>query len=305
MSLARRLFYSRPVNATLRRVIGPLRHRVPEGWRFPVHGVIRIPLEKAAPLRLRVNPTSYQGKQFFWEGAKGFEPSVHTVFRILVTRSRGFLDVGANLGLYSLLARAYNPDVHIMAFEPLPDAHAFLLQNLALNNVSGCTALPLALSNETGTATFHAPFNAKFDYLKAHLGGTGSLDAAASNVNKRAVSVTTQRLDTLMASHQSQPIDLIKLDTEGTEDRVLRGAEDTIQKHRPFLLCEVLPGRTERALDIWMERMNYVAFGLTSQGIMPVRSLHNDRLDGNDYLFCPSENVEMTVHLLPVAPTNK
>jgi FkbM family methyltransferase len=289
MSLLRPVLYSRPVNALLRAAAWPFRDAIPPSWQFPVNGVVHIDLPGAGAVRLRVNPTSFQGKQFYWHGISGFEPAVHRVFRELVSASSGFLDIGANLGLYSLLARAYRPGIRVFAFEPLPAAYSFLQQNLALNGMADIDAFPVALSDENGSATFHAPFNSKFAYLKAHLGGTGSLDAAASAVNRHAVTVPTARLDDFLAGYEGSPVDLIKLDTEGTEDRVMEGAMQTLETHRPMILCEVLQGRIEAQLDAKLTTLDYAAYALTAQGPRPVTDLRTGRMDTNDYLFCPSE----------------
>ncbi|MDA0874727.1 MAG: FkbM family methyltransferase, partial [Bacteroidetes bacterium] len=240
-------------------------------------------------IRLAVNPTSYQGKQFYWEGLDGFEPGVHRVFKALVSRSTTFLDIGANLGLYSVLARAYNPDARVLSFEPLPAAYAFLQQNLALNGLTDIDTFPLAVSDVTGSATFHAPFNPKFAYLRSHLGGTGSLDEKASTENREAITVPTARLDDILKSGRTGPISLIKLDTEGTEDRVIQGAKETIRSHRPLILCEVLHGRIEAALDQLLDELDYAVFAVGTDGLIPIDSLERDRLEGNDYLFCPAE----------------
>ena len=300
MSLIRPLLYSRPVNGVLRAIAKPFRQQIPSSWHFPVNGVITIALTEGQRIRLAVNPTSFQGKQFFWEGMQGFEPAVHRVFKQLVSSASCFLDIGSNLGLYALLAKTYQPDIRVLAFEPLPAAYSFLQQNLVLNGMDDVQAFPIALSDESGTATFHAPFNPKFGYLKAHLGGTGSLDPDASSVNRNVVNVPTARLDDLLMTDNDNAVDLIKLDTEGTEHMVLDGATSTIRRLQPAILSEVLPGRIEASLDQRLKELDYRAFAIMESGIVAVSSLLNDRRPVNDYLFLPASTAEQTIASLTV-----
>ncbi len=82
----------------------PFKKITPASLQFPVSGTIRVKIPGTASLRLTVNPTCYLGKVLFWKGVAGFESGMHRVFKDLVTRADTFLDIGANIGFYSLLA---------------------------------------------------------------------------------------------------------------------------------------------------------------------------------------------------------
>lgn len=295
MSLLRPILYSRPVNALMRTLVSPVKGQIPEKWHFPVNGVVRVRLEDDLSIRLRVNPTSFQGKQFFWYGMKGFEPAVHRVLRRLMAETYVFMDIGANLGLYSLLAGTYQSSCRILSFEPLPAAYSLLLRNLALNRMKDVDTFPVALSDKNGSATFHGPFNPKFGYVSAHLGGTGSLDPGANQTNRQAFTVPTARLDDLLTSYDGPPVDLIKMDTEGTEHHVLDGGLETIRNQRPLILCEVLPNRIEAELDLRLKKLEYRAIALLPGGLKPINSLEFGRASVNDYLLCPAERSEEVV----------
>jgi FkbM family methyltransferase len=126
-----------------------------------------------------------------------------------------FLDIGANQGLYAILA-ARNPlcrGVH--AFEPVPDTAALLRQNLALNGVAGrVTVVEAAITDRQGVMLIHLPQN--------HSGGA-TLRAATTAQGARAVEIATTDAEGLgdLAIPDGLPI-LIKIDVEGHEATVLQ-----------------------------------------------------------------------------------
>ena len=79
--------------------------------------------------------------------------------------------------------------------------------------------------------------NKKYSYLPYNLGGVGSLKEDAS---KTAYTVKTETLDHFVTEKSISGVDLIKIDTEGTENFILQGAEETIQQFHPIIICETL-----------------------------------------------------------------
>lgn len=74
-------------------------------------------------------------------------------------------------------------------------------------------------------------------------------------------------LDELVAGADLATVDLVKLDTEGTEPQVLEGMRDTLRRHRPVIFCEVLPDRgTEEALEAVFDSLRYRYYLLRGDG---------------------------------------
>lgn len=275
----------------MRGFVTPFKAVLPRSLRFPVTGAISVQLPEAPRVTFVVNPTCYLGKVLFWEGIEGFEPGIRRIFRHLVAQSNTFLDIGANIGYYSVLAQAFNPNVTIHSFEPLPAPFSYLDKNLQLNGAQRATAHRLALSNESGPTTFFYSLNPKFPFIEDQLTSTGSLDkdqAARTNMLLEA-SVEQITLDQFVTSKNLPPIDLIKLDTEATEHLVLDGAKNTVDQHRPFIICEVLPGRVETEIQGRMAHRSYLLFRITTEGLVEVQNLSHQSPMDNDYLFCPEE----------------
>jgi FkbM family methyltransferase len=229
----------------------------------------------------------------FWKGCTGFEYNIVRIFVELVQEARVFLDVGANIGYYSLLATAYNPEIRILSFEPLPSAFHYLQKNLELNQCTHATPLDWALSDTVGTATFFASKKTKFLEVEHHLTSTGSLDRrqAERSVVVESFEVKTETLDHVAATHLNASVDLLKLDTEASEDRVLAGAQKVLAMNRPIIFCEVLPGKIEKHLEAIMRQHDYVMFRVEAEGLVPVEQLGHSTASTNDHLFVPADGI--------------
>lgn len=139
-----------------------------------------------------------------------------------------FLDVGANVGQHALILSRRVAQVH--AFEPWDKARRRLERNLALNAVTNVTVHALGLGEHDKDLTFHAPASANW--------GTGSF-VPEVNLNRSDGTLPVLRGDTALAQRGIGRVDLIKIDTEGFEIKVLSGLAETIARHRPVVVCEM------------------------------------------------------------------
>jgi FkbM family methyltransferase len=137
-----------------------------------------------------------------------------------------FVDVGANVAPYSLLASTV-PGTRAVAFEPGSLARSRARANLALNGLADrITIEPLAVSDADGEATLTADLWAANALVEA--GYDGAVER-----------VPTIRLDTYAEDHDLGTVSLVKVDIEGHEVAALRGATAVIDRHRPALIVEV------------------------------------------------------------------
>jgi FkbM family methyltransferase len=289
---ALRILYQPRVNAATRGVLRPFRRWLPMRWRIPVNGIVSVELPGGQTVRLAANPTSHLARMLYWDGYSGYEPYLFDVFLPLVARAGCFVDVGAALGYYALAGAITNPRAHIVAFEPTPGTFAFLETNIRLNGAANVVAERLALSDAPGDMDFFITTNPKFPGMP-QLAGTSGLDSAGATRPGTAperVAVTVDTLDRYAeAELGGRRIDLLKLDTEATEDRVLRGARRVLTEHRPIILCEVLPGRIEEAIELALDGMEYAFARATPAGMVPVDHLRHGHDGMNDYVMIPAE----------------
>ncbi|MFN3255089.1 MAG: FkbM family methyltransferase [Ilumatobacter sp.] len=170
-------------------------------------------------------------------GLAGYEPS--TVAALLTEFERrdpgfSFADIGANIGLYSLLAATMFRPRSVTAFEPTPEL-ADWARRLAAANRAEVGVLQVALSESAGTATLH---------LADASDVSNSLEAGFKASSSEVV-VEVNTLDRVVEMSGNVP-DVIKIDVEGHESKVLAGARATIETHRPTIVIEVLNRRGQR-----------------------------------------------------------
>lgn len=142
-----------------------------------------------------------------------------------------FFDIGANLGSYSLLAAGV-AKANSLAFEPVPSTFDRLQELIAINQLqASITARRLALTSPEKARSGPLHFSTDRNCLNSFVG---------SNYTGSSIDVETSTLDE--AARDSQPV-LIKLDVEGFEEDVLRGATTTLGQ--PSLLAIIIEGRQD------------------------------------------------------------
>lgn len=146
------------------------------------------------------------------------------------------IDVGANIGLVSLLLARRFPDRAIHAFEPNPTTFETLEANIARNTANKVSCHRYAVSDADGTVMFDNDPVAR---------GTASISKDTGG-NTAEVPATT--LDSFVAKQGITAVGLLKIDVEGYETLVLRGAHHVLNGIRPAAIYfEVCPALTERA----------------------------------------------------------
>ena len=131
-------------------------------------------------------------------------------------------DVGAHVGFYTLLfAELVGPQGRVFAFEPLPRNLDFLRRHIQMNGYRNVRIFPYALGDFDGEAEFDPGPNPSMGRIAA--GGP--------------LRVRCTKADTLLAAGEVQSRDVIKLDVEGAEAEVLRGARRVMERHPVILLA--------------------------------------------------------------------
>lgn len=149
------------------------------------------------------------------------------LFEQIVTPGNWVVEVGANVGAHTVpLARLCAPG-RLYAFEPQQRVFQILCANLVLNDIRNVLAFPDAVGAVAGHVVVPA-----MDYtLEGNFGGVSVQHETSAHPGYRTRLVTLDSLE-LPACH------VIKIDVEGFEANVLRGARDTIMRHRPLLYVE-------------------------------------------------------------------
>ena len=194
-----------------------------------------------------------------------WNPVEYAAFRDAMKPGAVALDVGANVGAYSLLlAQWAGPSGSVYAFEPAPDAFDGLVRHIAMNDL-GATVSPVR------AAVSDAPSESRF--VVSSTAGEGRL-AASAEERERAITVPVTTIDEFCARERVAP-DFIKIDVEGSETAVLRGARETLRRCRDAaVFVEVHPsvwpriGTTRAAFEDELNTQN-----LTLAPLAPIDDL--------------------------------
>src|SRR4029077_9282200 len=180
-------------------------------------------------------PTEFDaiGHRVFWSGLREWEKETSPVILANIQRSRCFIDVGANCGIYTVLGCTINPNLRVVAVEPVPKLCAALAHNVRQNKFdSRVTILNVALCDSNGTAPFH----------EAEDSTMGSLAADGYRGQRgKVIQVKCRTLDSIVEELNIEP-DFMKIDVEGFGHLVLRGASRVLSKFHPRIVLEAYPG---------------------------------------------------------------
>jgi FkbM family methyltransferase len=213
--------------------------------------------------QLSVELDDWLGRHVYVTGE--YEPGTSRVIGDLLRPGDTVIDVGANIGYFTLLAsRRIGASGTVFAFEPLPRTRDGLERNLQLNGVSNVLVRAEAASNVAGEATF-------YEGPPTHR-GTSSL-RPLENASRR-IRIRTDRLDDVLP--EDCRINLVKIDVEGAEYQVLEGMDARIRRDRPDLVVEVtdeylrVTGASAEQLCRWLFERGYRMFVIDNEGLVPV-----------------------------------
>jgi FkbM family methyltransferase len=200
------------------------------------------------------------------------------------------LDIGAHHGFYTLLAaRKVGSAGRVIAFEPSPRERKFLAWNLGINRCNNVSVESFALGATDGVATLFL--------VEGEQTGCNSLREPASDVADARVKVTVKVrcLDRVLAERMIQEVDFIKLDAEGAELEILKGAGNLLaQTSRPVMLVEVQDVRTRPwGYEAWeiiafLKERDYLWFQPVEHGRLEPVEPGQRRFDGN-FVAIPHE----------------
>jgi FkbM family methyltransferase len=263
---------------------------------------IRVGLAKLpylpVPVRLKVSPS----KQitFWWSHVvEFFDPEksfsdywgkdladLQFLWRLLEP-GMVFMDIGAYQGIFSIVAANKLKNGRIFAFEPSPREYRKLRAHLWMNGLSEVKAENLALGESNGEVDF-------FQVVTGDDTRNG-LRPPQSDDRVKQISVRMTSLDEYISTRKIDRVDIMKLDVEGGELGVLRGAENVLCKMRPLVICEVLDATTQawgyNAKEIIraLQNYDYAWFDIGENGSVSPHIECQSYRDVKNYLAIPRE----------------
>jgi len=202
-------------------------------------------------LSISLDRASYISSAIYWAGHHSF-PLVRFL-REFLKPEMTLADVGANIGEITLLAAKRLSSGLVLAFEPMPNVFAQLTRNVALNKFSSIRLFNLGLYDSNGSL----PLFVKND----HPFGTtneGVTSLFSTGKDRTETLVPLRKFDDVAGEASLTRLDVMKIDVEGAEWMVLRGAENSIKRFRPVIIAEISAANFQRAGYAPKDFFNYL-----------------------------------------------
>lgn len=177
----------------------------------------------------------------------GYEKQSIDLFERFLKPNSVFVDVGTHVGFFTVLAaKKIGPDGKVYSFEPIPENIAALKKNIALNKLNNVEIINHAVSSRSGDQVFK---------IRKDTGLSGFYDHPLGETI-REIKVKTSTLD---EHFKNKKIDFIKIDTEGNELKVLKGAKKTLKNNPDAkIILELNPGSLANAGTRPEELIRYI-----------------------------------------------
>lgn len=233
-----------------------------------------------------------------------FDPELRLI-RYWCDKSKVSIDIGASIGSYTV--HLLNHSRKCYAFEPRPDAAAYLVERLAARSNPRLQVEAVAMSDRTGDA-----------HLRVLVNETGRSTIEKANPVEQlgtveVLTVPARRLDDYDAI---EPVGCIKIDVEGHEDAVLRGARRILVRDHPSLLIEIEERHKRHSVstvNAFLEELGYQGFFYRRDRLHPIRlfradvhqdvfnivdNINRDNKYVNNFLFFADESLAKVRHLI-------
>jgi FkbM family methyltransferase len=278
------------IKKAAKRILGTFvrRYRLPAG-----PGLIPV-LDKVSGQRLMLTwrTDSMMETQIYRYGLYGaWERQSLRLWAHLCADAREILDVGANTGIYSLLARKNNAQARILAMEPVP-VNAGVLQANIDANAADILVERSAMSDRDGEAVMYM-LSDQLNYMTSVNDDRYALHPEIVGQSKVVpITVPTTTWETLRAKHRLSGPDLIKIDVEGHELAVMRSLLALLVEQRPTILLEVIGDDNAAQLNNMLRPLGYVFFSIDEVGrsIRPAADLWDN--DHQNFLVCRTDVAE-------------
>ena len=182
-----------------------------------------------ATVRIGATPYGLRSDDAYLSAMGGeFEPGMVRLAQALVRKTDVVFDIGANIGCTAIMFGALAAEVH--AFEPAPSTFAFLRTNIANSGLKNVRLHNCGLGAVTTATTLT---------FSADNRSGGFVSATQPSAGHLIEPIRLRQLDDLVPELGVARVDLVKIDVEGFEGHVLRGARGTLARHRPLVVSEL------------------------------------------------------------------
>jgi len=241
---------------------------------------------------MQVNPSEHIQQQLFWYGH--YEKEIGDLINEILQPDDFFLDIGANIGYFSLLAAIHQPSAKVISFEPVTTVFKLFEENISLNNVSNIKTINAAVGEKD---------DEKEIYISTDDNTGMSSFQKTENYSGKKEKVKVIAIDSWFRSSGLSKIDLVKIDIEGSELSALKGMNEMLLNFKPLLIVEINPDTlrlfNHGSVDIinYLKQLGFDGFLISKTGKLETTNknllqnacnvlfIHNEKIKLYDHLF--------------------
>lgn len=212
---------------------------------------------------------------------------------------KNVLDIGGNVGIFSLDLSAQYDNVIYNIFEPIPNTYKKLLENLKLNNKTekNFKTFNIGLSDKAGSFDFYLPATDEAASMQPiedsfYRKGSNEMGEYTGKDEMEKVVCLVDTIDNIVASKGIDNIGFIKIDVEGNEKFVLKGAKETLSKFKPLVYCELLRIHSARfgyhpneVID-YMAEFGYKCYVMKDKELIQIDKITEETVETNFFFKC-------------------
>lgn len=290
MKILKKIRRNRTINIIVRWVIKSTLFRlqmivdiISKHWRLS--GIIKFHIKSAGDFIMYTECDDLIVDSLFYNSYD--EMKELELFSTLCKKANVIIDVGANTGLYSLIASSSNPLAKIFAFEPYPSNYKRLEYNLGLNDAKNVIPVSQAVGSYLGYTSFYVPLGQKRISQVSSINKEFSESHLQNDISKyEKVKVQITSLDAFIEEHNLSKVDVIKIDVESLEIDVLLGGIKSIRKYKPQIICEIFYSQESKIkLNAILKKINYDLNIIYARDVIKVNSIFQSAK--RNYLLTP------------------
>jgi len=209
------------------------------------------------------------------------------------------LDIGGNVGSFSLDLSAVEDSLKFHIFEPIPNTYNKLLANIKLNEKeeSKFNTYNIGLSDKDGSFDFYLPATDEAASMQPiedsfYRKGSNEMGEYTGKDKMEKVVCLVDTVDNIVASKGIDNIGFIKIDVEGNEKFVLLGAKETLSKYKPLVYCELLRKHSARfgyhpneVID-YMAGFGYKCYVMKDKELIQIDKITEETVETNFFFKC-------------------
>jgi FkbM family methyltransferase len=244
-------------------------------------GVFKVKIDSQKSFKIKHHGFQVEN-DIFWSGLTGRWEKISLGLWIKLCENADVVfDIGANTGIYSLIAKAQNKKATVYALEPVKRVFEKLVINNEINDFN-IKCLPVAASNYKGKAVIYDTDASHTYSVTVNKNLNPEIDGAL------IAEIDVNTLDNIITEEKITKIDLIKIDVETHEPEVLEGFVNHIRLFKPTILIEILNNEVGEKVEKIITGLDYLYFNIDeTKGIKQIDKI--TKSDYFNYLLCTKE----------------